>query len=90
MVDASQPGPATGGRAPAGRALALLAGVLLLGALAVGTLLPGLRRLVADSVVRIAYESEPLTLDPHAVHRVVEVDAEHRLQYRERERDELP
>jgi len=67
MVDASQPGPATGRRAPAGRALALLAGVLLFGVLALGTLLPGLRRLVADSVVRIAYESEPLSLDPHAV-----------------------
>jgi hypothetical protein len=38
--------------------------VLLLGALAVGSLLPSLRRLVADSVARIAYESEPLPLDP--------------------------
>ncbi len=67
MVDSSQPGQSRGRRGPAARAVALLGGALLLGALAVGSLLPSLRRLVADSVVRIAYESEPLTLDPHAI-----------------------
>lgn len=67
MADTSRPGPAVDRRTQAARTIALLAGVLLLGGLAVGTLVPGLRRLVADSVVRIAYESEPLTLDPHAV-----------------------
>ena len=49
------------------RSLGLLAGGLLLGLLGAALLLPSLRRLVSEGIVRVGYESEPLTLDPHAV-----------------------
>lgn len=61
----SRPGPV---RPSSGRRLTtLLAGGLLLGLLGLHVALPGLGRLVADDVLRIGYESEPISLDPHAI-----------------------
>lgn len=65
MADPAPPPPAR--PRLASRVSGLLGGGLLLGLLALGLLLPSLRRLVAERVVRVGYESEPITLDPHAI-----------------------